>query len=214
MGCLRTIGCLTILVIGVVAGWMTRAMWIDALRPSGRHVVHGDVSGASGVNSPWQPVSDRRAAAARHAVERLSVPRGPVYETVDGAEFASYLIAGDGGHIPGSADSVQAAVIDDRLHVRGPVDLRQVADAETLGPLARFLDAPRPVELVGTVDVPRPGEAVFHVTEVKIQSFALPPVLIPRLLGAMGGRTTVDIPQTVADIRVARGHITLYKNVP
>jgi hypothetical protein len=95
MGCLRTIGCLTVLVIAAGAAYLTRGLWI-ARTPTG----------------PWAPLTANGAAATRRAVERLSTPKGPAYVQVSGADFASYALT---GMVPAGA---QAAVIGDRLHVR------------------------------------------------------------------------------------------------
>jgi len=99
MGCLRTIGCLTVLVIAAGAAYLTRGVW----EPHSR-------SGPS--TADWTPLTPQGAAATRRAIETISAPKGPAYVRVTGAEFASYALT---GMVPAGA---QAAVIGDRLHVR------------------------------------------------------------------------------------------------
>jgi hypothetical protein len=175
MGCLRSIGCLTVLVIAVAAAYVTRDRWRALLdsRPA--------------ATAGWAPVSATNAAVGRRAVESLAAPKGPQYVEMNGAEFASYALH---GLVPGS---LQAAVIDDRLHVRN--------------------DSQPPVEVIGTIDVPRPGVGVFRATEVKVDGVPLPPAVISRILKRPDS-AMVSLPTAVGDIRVARGHITLYKKTP
>ena len=168
MGCLRSIGCLTVLVLVAAGVYVTRDMWMT--RPA---------------FGPWAPITASGAAATRRAVERLAAPKGPAYVEVTGADFAAYALKGS---IPPDA---QAAVIDDRLHVR-----------------ERGM-----IELVGTIDVPRSGVGEFRATEIKVGGVALPAAVIPRIFHGADS-ATVGLPTAVGDIRVAHGHITLYKKIP
>ena len=95
MGCLRTIGCLTVLVIVAGGAYLSRSLWM-ARTPTG----------------PRSPLTAQGAATTRRAIESISAPKGPAYVQVTGAEFASYALKGT---VPPGA---QAAVIGDRLHVR------------------------------------------------------------------------------------------------
>jgi hypothetical protein len=175
VGCLRAIGCLTVLVIGLAVAYYTKPLW--------RHET----------SAVWEPLTPHAAAAARHAVDMLAAPKGPAYVEVTGAEFAAYALK---GAVP---ESAQAAVIDDRLHVRTRADLPQVGQQR--------------VEIVGTIDVPRPGVGEFRATEVEVGDVPLPPALLSRIFHG-ADNATVGLPPAVGDIRVARGHITLYKKIP
>jgi hypothetical protein len=168
MGCLRSIGCLTVLAVGLAAVYLTRGMWM-APTPTG----------------PWEPLTASGAAATRRALDRLAAPRGPSYVEVTGAEFASYALKGSA-----PADA-QAAVIGDHLHVRER----------------------RIIELIGTIDVPRSGVGEFRATEIKVGNVALPTAVISHIFHGADS-ATVGLPTAVGDIRVARGHITLYKKIP
>ena len=168
LGCLRSIGCLTVLVLLAGGAYLTRDMWMA--RPA---------------FGPWEPLTADGAAATRRAIDRLAAPKGPAYVQLTGAEFASYVLK---GRVPSDA---QAAVIDDRLHVR-----------------ERGL-----IELAGTIDVPRTGVGEFRATEIQVGHVALPQAVIPRLFHGADS-ATVGLPTAVGDIRVAHGHITLYKKIP
>jgi hypothetical protein len=175
MGCLRLIGCLTVLAIGVAVGYVTRPIW--RAKPA----------------SGWEPLTPHGAAVAKRAVESLEAPKGPAYVEVTGAEFAAYALK---GAVP---ESAQAAVIDDRLHVRTRADVPRMGRED--------------VEIVGTIDVPRPGVGEWRATEIKVGDVPLPPALLSRIFHGADS-ATVGLPAAVGDIRVARGHITLYKKTP
>jgi len=190
MGCLRSIGCLTVLVVGLGAAYVTRDRWRPLLNS------HSDAPATQ-----WEPVTASGAAAARRAVDRLAAPKGPAYVQITGAEFASYAMK---GIVPGGA---RAAVIDDKLHVRSRVDLHAVAS------LPKFVGDTQTVELIGTIDVPRSGVGQFRATEIKVGDVALPPAVISRIFHGADS-ATVGLPTAVGDIRVAHGFITLYKKIP
>lgn len=176
MGCLRSLGCLTALVMVAAVAYLTRDTWRPLL-PSRTD---------AGVR--WVALSPRGAAGATRAMQVLGSPKGPAYIEVSGADFASYVLHGIG------PDSAQAAVIGDRLHVRG------VYRSE-------------PVEVVGTIDVPRSSVGVFRATEIDIRGVPVPPAVISRIFHGADS-VMVGLPAAVGDIRVARGHITLYKKIP
>jgi hypothetical protein len=176
MGCLRSLGCLTALAMLAAVAYLTRNTWRPLLP------IRSESSAG------WAPLTARGAAVAKHEIESLALPRGPAYVDVNAADFASYALHGV------APDSAQAAVIGDKLHVRG------VYRSE-------------PVEVVGTIDVPRSSVGVFRATEIDIRGVPVPPAVIARIFHGADS-ATVGLPTAVGDIRVARGHITLYKKTP
>ena len=172
MGCLRSIGCLTVLVLVAAGAYVTRGYWVPRLMPAKPAV-------------EWAPMTASGAAATRRALDRLAAPKGPPYVEVTGAEFASYLV-------PDPQSWAQAAVIDDKLHIRLQSE---------------------PIETAGTIDVPRPGVGVFRATDITVGGVPLPRAIIFRMYHRPDS-VAVSVPTAVGDIRVARGHITLYKKIP
>ena len=65
----------------------------------------------------WEPLTPEGAERARTAVQRLSRSAGPVFTNIAGADLASYIFDELAKQLPPSAHQVEAAVIDDRLHV-------------------------------------------------------------------------------------------------
>ena len=138
MGCIARLGCLIVLAILACVGWFTRDLWLP-----GRFRTHPAVV-ASG---HWQPASDVGAERARAALERLSQPRGPVFETLPAGDLASLGADELAKRIGGSPDSVAARVDGDRLSVRARVDFTTMRGK--FGPLASMFGDREMVQLTG-----------------------------------------------------------------
>jgi hypothetical protein len=212
MGCLFRLGCLFLLLCAAIVGWFTRARWmpkswLDKLSPPAKVAT-------------WQPLTAAGADRTRTALDRLSRPSGPVFETLSGADVASYAFQQLARRLPASADSIQARVDNDKLSMRANVN---TSDIRGLGPLGAMLGEREPVELTGTIRVVNPGLGEFQVQDAKVRGLSIPRGMISTLIGRVDRgpkRPGVDadamplpLPPYVGDIRVANGRITLYKNV-
>jgi hypothetical protein len=215
MGCIARLGCLILLAILAVAGWFTRDRWLPE-----RFRTHAELTSPG---TAWQPLSDAGAQRTQAALAKLSQPRGPVFQTLAGADVASYVFHELATRLPASSDSVQAMVAGDRVSVRANVNLSELGGTGALGPLAGMLSGREPVQFTGTFRVIRPGLAEFQIQGAKVGKLDLPHGMISTLVGRMDrGRRPpgvdadalpLPIPRYVGDIRVANGKITLYKTV-
>lgn len=213
MRCLGRLGCLLVLVLIACAAWLTRDHWLPLVR-------HGGSTTTTRV-SPWQPLTRAGAQRARTALDRLSRPAGPVFANVAGADAASYIYEGLQRQLPPSADSVEAAVLNDQLCLRASVKISDLGGPSVVGPLASFLGDRNRMQFCGTFDVIRPGLAEYRVKEIRLRDLALPSGAIPKLLqhverGSRPAGTAPDglpllVPRYLGDIRVANGKVTLYK---
>lgn len=210
MGCLFRLGCLAVLLIAALVGWITKDRWWP-----GRE--------EQAAAPTWQQLSPAGAKRTSDALRRLEQPNGPVFVSLTGSDVASYIFHGAGQVLPTFTDSAEAAVLDDRLVVRGTVPLRELGGAGLLGPFASMLGDRESMELSGRMRVLEPGQAELRVSDVKVRDFTLPAGLIPRLLRQAGFQRPagmsdegipVRLPAHVGDVRVADGRITLYKNIP
>ncbi|MBA3891500.1 MAG: hypothetical protein H0X64_13310 [Gemmatimonadaceae bacterium] len=209
MGCLLRLGCLVVLLLAAVVGWITKDRWWPGARTA--------------AVPTWERLSPAGADRTAAALKRLEQPNGPVFVSLTGSDVASYIFHGAGQVLPSFADSAEAAVFDDRLVVRGTVPLRELGGSGLLGPFASMLGDREPMELSGRIRVLQPGQAELRISDVKVRDFALPSGLIPRLLRQAGfprpdgmseDGIPVRLPAHVGDVRVADGKITLYKNIP
>ncbi len=215
MRCLGRLGCLLVLVIVACIAWLTRSHWLPLVggHPRPEPVATSDV---------WQALTPAGAARAREALARLSRPAGPVFENIAGADAASYMYQALAHELPRSADSVRAAIINDQLCLRASVTVADLGGPAVLGPLASMLGDRNRLQFCGVFHVIHPGLSEYVVRELRIRDIALPPGVIPRVLqhierGSRPVGTSPDglpflTPAYIADIRIANGKVTVYKN--
>ena len=213
MGCIARLGCLLLLVILGVVAWLNRDRWL--------HRAPAAVPTVS-ATSDWSPLTDAGAQRTRDALTKLSSPRGPVFVTLGGADVASYIASQIARQMPASSDSFAARVKDDQISVRATMKISELGKS-ALGVLGSLFGDRERVEMGGTLRVIGKGVAEFLITEVRVHDVALPSAVISRLVSPLvkGARPKglddnalpVAIPSYIGDVRVAKGKITLYKNV-
>ena len=210
---MRKLGCLLLVFL---AG-MSVAIWLYLERPR--------QAAESATTAPvWEPLTPAGAERARAAVQLLSRPTGPVFTNVGGADLAAYVFDELSKQLPPSAQQIEAAVIDDRLHVRALVKVSDFGGAGALGPLAGMLGDREPVEFGGTLEFVRPGLAQYRVKVLRLRELSVPSRMIPRLLQrvARGSRPPgladdglpLEVPPSIGDVRVGQGRVTLYRATP
>jgi hypothetical protein len=221
-GCIRRVGCL-VLIIAVAALWYWYAR-VERPAASTTTSTTNAVTGASNVNTGWQPLTAADAERGRLAVEALARRSGPVFANLSPAEAASYIFLVVAKQLPPSARNAEASIAGDRLNVRSEVDLKDFGGSGQLGALGMLLGSRDSVLLGGTIHMLKPGLAEFQVQEVKLGKLQVPKSLIPRLIAQMThGKNRVAgvgesslpmvMPAYISDVRIANGKITLYKSV-
>lgn len=213
-GCIRKLGCLLLILVGVVA-WLTRDRWLHYTRST---------PAEAPVTIVWEPLTEEGSRRARVAVNTLGRASGPVFVNLPPGDLASFVFTGIARQLPPSAQNVRAAVIGDKLYVKALVALKDFGGPQALGGLGGFLAERDTVTFGGNFEIVRPGLAQFRVSELKLGGLAIPQRMLPRMVSTIRrgaqveGVTTdglpLEIPRYVGDVRVARGRITLYKTVP
>lgn len=216
-GCLGRLGCLAMVVVLGAAGYLGRDLWYPPVRSM---VVAA--SPAPGVS--WSPITPEASAKGTRAVERLSAKNGPVYADLSPAEFVAWLVAPSMKILGSAAGNPEATVRGDTLFVRASVAISELGDAKSLGPLAGMLDGRQPVELGGRLEAVKPGLLAFRVTQLTVNELRLPQRLIDRIVQRISVKARTDsiasgavplpVPKSIADVRVSKGHVVLYKAVP
>jgi len=219
-GCLRSIGCLVLLVVLGAAAWLFRGEW----EPVVRRVATGSLSSPDQTAVHWEPISAQGSSRARDAVDRLGAKSGPVFANVAPGDLASYVFDALAKQLPPSASDVEAAAIGEQLAIRADVRLADFGGPASFGPVAGMLSDREPIQFTGTLAITQPGLAEFQVTSVRIKDFAVPSAMIPSLLARMSraprppgtspNGLPFAVPRYIADVRVHDGKITLYKTVP
>ncbi len=216
MGCIARFGCLVMLVLLGIGAWLTRDRWVSHFFPSAAPVGQAPIG--------WQPLTLAGARRAQAALDTLAEIKGPVFQNVAAGDASAYVMKALLGKLPDEADSAEAAVVGDELYVRASVRPRDLGGGDALGPLAPMLGERERMEVVGTFHVVHPGLTEFKVRQIKFGSLTVPGPVIPRLLGRIARGAHLDslsadglpiqTPRYVVDIRVADGHLTLYKGLP
>lgn len=206
-GCIRKLGCLVVLAVALAAAyfWWARVPDDEAV-PAARAIV-------------WEPLSGPLGAQGRAAVEALGA--GQAYAALSAGQVASYIFLEMANGLPQNAEDLEAAVINDRLAVRGLVSLADLGGSKILGPLAQMLSERDTLLLSGTINVLSTGEGQFVVHELRFGGFRVPSGIIPRIVrqidktedrGPMSPNAiSLPLPPGVADVRVGGGLVTLYR---
>lgn len=241
MSCLSRVGCLTVLAVGSVGAW-----WLyGGTTPSFVRDAVDKVSARPVIIAPmtvWAAAADAKITASE-ALGKLERRTGPAYVTLGPGDVAAFLADALRSILPGSAEGTEVAIVDDQLHLRAAVPLRELGHGVLPGLLSAVLrdhgndekygtsvgakDTGQrdTIELAGTLEIIRPGLGQFRVREFRVQNIRVPPRLIPSLLGAMRNRDAVSdsaapdavpimLPTAIADVRISHGKVTLYKAAP
>jgi hypothetical protein len=211
---LRTLLVLVLLAAAVGAGWIMRDRWGSFLA--------GESGERAATEVVWEPVTSAGADRARERIGRLGIRGGPAYTAVGPGDLTAYIIQELSEQLPPSTENAEAAVIGDRLHVRGSVRVSDFGGERELGPLAGVVGAREEVEFSGTLTRVRSELAQYRVRSLRIRELNLPSPLIPRLVRNISRGTRppdvaddalpLAIPSYIGDIRLAAGRIMIFGN--
>lgn len=211
-GCLRSIGCLTLLAILAVGGWITRARWMPAV-----------TAGHPTPAIDYDRVTEAQRERGRVAIRSLGAKSGPVFTNLTAAEVSALVLTDARTRLPAFVGDVEAAVVGDRLVLRSSLDPAELKGIDALGPIASRLQSRQQVTLSGTLDIASPGHAEYVVQQVHVNDLEVPSPVISALVHQIDRRTrqpgtsdraiAFDVPSYVGDIRVGKGRVTLYKSI-
>lgn len=220
MRCIGRIGCLVVLVLLGIIGWLTRDRWLHMV--AGGSAGRSDTAAAAAAREGvWQPLTPQGGERARRALADLQRPNGPTAVAVSAPDLGAYVYEELARQLPPSADSVEAMATGDQLHVRASVRLQELGGREVLGPLAAMLGDREWLQLGGNLRVVRPGLGELVVREIRIGQLRIPSGLIPRLLRQVSRRDRppglsdsglpLKLPPHIGEVRVAGGTVTIVK---
>jgi len=215
MGCLRRIGCLVFLLmilILAIAAWFSRDWWLQMAPFGPQH--------AAQQAATWQSPSADGARRAENALAGLRRKGGPVFANVAPGDLVAYVLKEFSRWLPRSADSIQAAVVGDRLHIRARVRSEDLG-REFLGPIGYLLAEHERIEFGGALRVIRPGFSEYRVKTFKVHDIAVPQSVLPAFIrqlsrdarpsGLSEDGLPLATPEYIGDVRLAAGRITVYK---
>ena len=218
-GCIKKLGCLFVIAVAALL-FFTREYWMPLYE---RVTGGGGTDTVAVAEGQWQPLTDEGAARARNAVGSMTASTGPVYANLAAADLAAYVFTELTTQLPPGAEDARAAVVGDRLYLKALVSPKDLGGAQALGPLGAMLPDKDTVTFGGNLELVKPGLAQFRVRELKYGNLAIPRAMIPQLVkraarqrpeGLAEDALPLPVPPAVADVRVARGRVTLYKSTP
>ncbi len=225
-GCIWRLGCLLVLAAAAAVGWFTRDSWYPKLRRRLHLAPLAATTPAVNVapTAKWEPLTADGAARARASIASLASRSGPVYVNVAAGDLAAYALGPAIRELTHDSTGAEALAHDERIYVKAMVNVADLADATALGPLGTMLSGKQEVTVRGQLEVIAPGRAQFLVDQIAFKELQLPSALIAKIVSriAVKERTAgtpknairVAIPRELADVRVAKGHVVLYKSVP
>ncbi len=218
-GCIGRLGCLIVLALAAAVGWLTQDAWLPKVKarflsaPPPRASV-----------TQWEPLTVEGAGRAREAVAKLAHRNGPVYVNVAAGDLAAFVLDSVFHGFSPAAGNAEALARDDHLYLRAQVSVADLGGPKTLGPLSSVVEGKQEMSLRGRIEVTSPGHAQFRVDEIALKDLKLPAAAIPRLIDRFAARhrdSTVaadairlNVPKELADVRIGKGRIPLYKTVP
>ncbi|MHB1097707.1 MAG: hypothetical protein ACYC3F_16230 [Gemmatimonadaceae bacterium] len=216
-GCLGRLGCLVMVAVLAVGGWYTHSWWYPRVRAMVVATPPADTIA-------WTPITPEAATAGARAADRLTAKNGPVYASLTPAEFVAWQLTPAMKILGTSAAKPEASVQGDVLLVRANVAVSEIGDPKSLGPLGSMLDGHQPVLIGGRLSMLRPGLLGMQVTQITVNELRLPSALIDRIVRRISVKQRTDsvatdviaipVPEAVADVRITKGKIVLYKAVP
>jgi hypothetical protein len=210
-GCLGRLGCLVLIVAMAGGAYITRHRWLP-------HVVPG--KGSTMASAEWKPVSLAGAERARRALARLGADGGPVYANVAPEDLASYVLDTALVAFVEGGRTLEAAVRDDALLLRVTLSVADL-NLENVPFVGRLKDRTAVVSVEGPLSVVAEGQGELRVRNISVDAYDVPGPATTRVTRAVAGRLKLQgrrddaigfsLPAQIADLRVNRGTITLYK---
>jgi hypothetical protein len=212
-GCLRNIltgvGCLTLVILGALAGYHYRAQLrglVDSFRP-------GREAAADSAAAPGLATEDA-LARARRKESWMAARSGPAAVMLTADELAALIRDGLDPVARRSLDSLRVVLARDRFAIEAQL-LTAGLERGVLGPLGGMVDAREPVRLAGPAAVTVPGRVGWTPDEIVLRAFPFPASLVPRLvnaiMGVRDGVVPIPIPPTVGDLRIREDGVTFYR---
>jgi hypothetical protein len=240
IGCLVRLFMAMVFGAVLALGYLTRDVWLPKLKGE----VTSSAPEANGKSTPksaprgsgasvtmtgaapeqWETLTPAAAARGRAAIADLNKKGGPVFVTLSGGDLAAFAVDSILRKSGAAKAGTEVFVRDDQIYVRGMVSAADLGGPKTLGPLSNLVTGKQQMTVRGKLGVLHPGLAQFRVDEIAVGDLKLPSALIPKIVQRVGKKirdSTVAkdgiplrVPRELADVRVAKGRITLYKSVP
>lgn len=219
-GCFRnllaSVGCLTVLAVGGVVAWQSRAQLAGLYRSVTGGATRADPpENTADPPSPVGRPSDAALGSARAKEADMARSNGPPLVVLTAAEMAALISDGLDPAARAALDSVEVTLMDDRFALRAQL-LTELLGGQ-LGPVGGLLDRREPLLVSGPARVAGVGVVAWEPDSFTVRAFPFPrsaiPVLVNRLTGGSDGTVQIGVPPTVGDLRIRPSGVTFYRRV-
>lgn len=217
-GCIGRLVVLAVLIVVGGIAFLTRSVWEPGVRA--KLGLRTAVTASAAV---WEPITAAGAERARTAIAGMNRPTGPAFQNVKAGDLMAYaldsILRGRGSATPG-VTGAEALATENAVSIRGTIHMKDLGGTTALGPLAGVLEGDQPIEVRGRLEVTGHGHAQFHIERIALKALVLPSAAIGAVVQRLAPRTdksmdaaaiAIALPPGIADIRVTRGRVTLYK---
>jgi len=171
-GCLKgllRLGCIVaIAAVLLVLWWFREPILRTGARWFGRTEALPPVADTA-VGAP----TPRAVASGQTKVRTLQGAAGPDSVVLNANEVASLIGGSIDWRVRKTYDSLRVELLEGSLAVHARLDTRALPP-EALGPFAAFVQPREPLRLGGTIEIDRPGIALFTVREISIRGIPFP----------------------------------------
>ena len=171
-GCLKgllRLGCfVAIAAVLLVLWWFREPILRTGARWFGRTEALPPVADTA-VGAP----TPRAVASGQTKVRTLQGTAGPDSVVLNANEVASLIGGSIDWRVRKTYDSLRVELLEGSLAVHARLDTRALPP-EALGPFAAFVQPREPLRLGGTIEIDRPGIALFTVREISIRGIPFP----------------------------------------
>jgi len=115
----------------------------------------------------------RAVASGQTKVGTLRATAGPDSVVLTPNEVASLIGSSIDWRVRKTYDSLRVELLEGSLAVHARLDTRALPP-DALGPFAAFVEPREPLRLGGTLEIERPGTALFTVREISLRGIAFP----------------------------------------
>ena len=216
-GCLKgllRLGCfVAIAAVLLVLWWFREPILRTGARWFGRTDALPPVADTA-VGAP----TPRAVASGQTKVRTLQGTAGPDSVVLNANEVASLIGGSIDWRVRKTYDSLRVELLEGSLAVHARLDTRALPP-EALGPFAAFVQPREPLRLGGTIEIDRPGIALFTVREISIRGIPFPGPTVKSIARQAAGANEdgaipLQVDRAISRIVIHPTGVILYRTPP
>jgi len=160
----------------------------------------------------------KAVASGQTKVSTLRATAGPDSVVLTPNEVASLIGGSIDWRVRKTYDSLRVELLEGSLAVHARLDTRALPP-EALGPFAAFVEPREPLRLGGTIEIDRPGIALFTVREISLRGISFPTPAVKSIARQAAGANAdgaipLQIDRAISRIVIHPTGVILYRTAP